>query len=300
MYRKKNVVQKKSSASKTPSKGYAKAASSRPSPAAIMEKGHGHKGTPRRSHHERSAGGRTNPQITLFKPDGTNQILPREYLTKLRTTYAGIFTVAAFGAATGSITDVEFNANDPYRPFSGMATSPVTWMNGATPATLAATNFGVLCSAVLYNSCIVLATKMRIDFTPSGISANDSIAVALTPCINNVNPPATYELAVKQPFTKSKVIRSIGAGQGENSIELTVDWADFIGIDRKTFASDPSGNFSAQVTPAGAFSSPTKLFYFVFNMNTVDLLQPAQPMPFQVQYTHYVKFYDFTDMIVSP
>src|ERR1035438_1479285 len=84
----KNVVQKKSSTRKTPAyKGYSnyipKEASPRPSAYRSSS-----------SHSQGGKSGISTSQAIVYDPGSTNSILPREYYTKLRTTYSGMTSLS--------------------------------------------------------------------------------------------------------------------------------------------------------------------------------------------------------------
>lgn len=242
----------------------------------------------------------TDLQVTFFDPLGTNQVLPREYYTTLHSTYAGIIATTAGDWTGGALAPLNMVSNDAYRPFANWTPTWFSWVNGVSPTALSATNYSTLLSASLYTKCIVLATEIKITFSQSDTSNNDSLYVTLTPTLDNVSlgPPQDVVEAWKQPFTKSKTILCIK--DKPQPIKCYTDWGDFLGYDRKVFEQDTENAWSSGVTAGGVYTSPSTFVYTTLNINMCDEAAPSLALPYELSVKHYVRYYDFTDANITP
>lgn len=303
-----NVVSKKSSSRKTPSyKGYASNISKASSSSRASED---------RSSRASSQGGQSGistTQVIVYDPGASNTILPREYYTKLRTTYSGVIPVAAFtaGPGEGNLTlPIFMCCNDVTTPFGNgtvpggtypgwvNAGAPYIWMGyGAltTPVTLSSTNVSRLFNQYLYSMVLVTSWELEISLDPSlATTANDEMIITMTPTFDlGASAPDTCTAALAQPFTTHQIIRS--AGNEPVPCSIYVNTADFVGFTREEFKGDVALNYActlnsityARVVPA------IKIFTAV-NINILDCTTPTYPIPFTVKLVQYVKFFGDT------
>lgn len=303
----KNVVQKKSSTRKTPAyKGYSnyipKEASPRPSAYRSSS-----------SHSQGRKSGISSSQAIVYDPGSTNSILPREYYTKLRTTYSGIIPVAAFtaGPGEGDLTlPIFMCCNDVLTPF-GNGTVPggtyPGWVNGAnpfiwmgygaltTPTTLSSTNVYRLWNKYLYSSVLVTGWELEISLDPSlATTANDALLLTMTPTFDlGISAPDTVTAALAQPYTKHQIIR--GAGNEPKPCTLYVETAPFLGFTKEEFKGDVALNYSCNINAISyATGPPTIKIFTAININMVDCTSPTYVVPFTVKLVQYVKFFGDT------
>nr|WAE42855.1 MAG: capsid protein [Cressdnaviricota sp.] len=303
-----SATRKNVSAKKRPTKpsyaGYAKAASRSPASSA------------HRSGSSSSQGGEhgiSTTQVIVYDPGDSNTVLPREYYTKLRSTYSGVIPQTAFtaGPGEGNLTlPIAMCCNDVIKPFGNgtvpggtypgwvNGTVPYVWMNyGAltTPTTLPSTNVGRLWNQQLYSMVLVTGYELELFLDPSlATTANDEVLVTMTPTFNlGLNEPNNVTLALAQPFTKHQIIRA--AGSEPVPCKLYIDVADFVGFTREEFKGDVALNYACTINNITyAEASPAVKLFTIININTLDCTTPSYPIPFTVRLTQYVKFFGGT------
>ena len=269
-----------------------------------------------RSRGASSQGGKSGiseTQIIVYNPGSSNSILPREYFTKLRTTYSGVIPIAAFtaGPGEGNLTlPIFMCCNDVIAPF-GNGTVPggtyAGWVNGGTPyiwmgygalttpTTLPSTNSGRLWNKYLYASVLVTSWELEISLDPSlATTANDGLIITMTPTFDlGVSAPDTVTAALAQPFTKHQIVR--GAGNVPKPCTLYVDIPEFTGFNKEEFTNDVAENYACIINAVTyAETSPPIKIFTAININMVDCTTPTYPVPFTVKLVQYVKFFQDT------
>lgn len=314
MYRKKNVVQKKSSTSKTPSRP-------RPRPAAVSKKSNvspaASKSRNARTESHHTGDGST--QVLIFRPGlGGSAILPREYFTRLRTSYSGIWPVAAFEAGPGQgnlSLPITMCVNDVIQPFGGTAfagttyqgwantitASQPTWMDlGAvqTPTTNSSNSVYQLFTAQVYGSVLVNSASLSISINPSVTANNDDIILTITPSCDltgtpgSGTPPDVYH-ALNMDYTVHETFH--GTGNGPRTLTQYIDFPSYLGLSKEEWENDPAMTYANVIGGSTlARSSPQARVFFVVNANVIDLTTPTQVVPFTVTLDQYVKFFNLT------
>lgn len=278
------------------------------------------KASPRASAHRSSGSssqggqsGVSTSQIIVYNPGSSNTILPREYYTKLRTTYNGVIPVAAFtaGPGEGNLTlPIFMCCNDVITPF-GNGTVPggtyPGWVNGGTPyiwmgygatttpTTLSSTNVNRLFNQYLYSMVLVTGWELEISLDPSlATTANDEMMITMTPTFDlGVSAPDTCTAALAQPFTTHQIIRA--AGNEPKPCIMFVNIADFVGFTKEEFKGDVALNYACYLNAVTyARAVPLIKVFTAINMNILDCTTPTYPIPFTVKLVQYVKFFGDT------
>lgn len=300
-----NVASKKSSSRKAPYKGYA-ASIPKASPRASADRSRG-------ASSQGGKSGISETQIIVYNPGSSNSILPREYFTKLRTTFSGIIPTGAFttGPGEGNLTlPIFMCCNDVVTPFGNgtvpggtypgwvNAGTPYVWMGYGsltTPTTLHSTNVTQLWNKYLYSSVLVTSWELEISLDPSlATTANDGLMITMTPTLNlGANAPDTCTAALAQPYTKHQIVR--GAGNEPKPCTLYVDIPEFTGFNKEEYTNDVAENYACIVNAVSyALSSPTIKVFTAININMLDCTTPSYVIPFTVKLVQYVKFFQST------
>lgn len=234
-----------------------------------------------------------NGRMILYRAPN-NAVLPREFFTKLRSRYGGTILPAAFAA--GQALNIPMHGNDVFTPFSWATAigAGITWMNGISPAALAATGHSTFGAVNLYENYLVLGTSVKVWFNPQ--IAGDQIIVTLTPTntAGGANPTNVTN-ALKQPYNRFKEFRI--AGSGPSPLKFYIKWSKFLGVGKQFYSNDPAVGWGGIYNAA-----PVNPLWIVMNINTLDCAVPAVAggIPFTIEVKHYVKYAKFDAAQVNP
>lgn len=175
--------------------------------------------------------------------------LPQEYITKLRARGQGYLTpTGANPIGFASNYYWWYNnmvLNQIYVPFSAFQSSGINQIDGLNWTTsnfTQALGFTTLCNAVTYGRYLPISCKIILKFMP--VAVNDRIHVALTPLQSGTGaaPPVNITQAIDTPWC---VRGEFNQGETTRSMTMFVDFAKFLGIDKKIYMNSSDGSYDA-------------------------------------------------------
>lgn len=204
---------------------------------------------------------------------------PKGYFTTFRTVWTSV--VAAGLAAKNTI--ALFQANNPFTPFSVLASPFQTGVDESSAYTVKnpAGLTQVIATAGLYNSYHVLRCKLRITCMVGALG--DSLMVGIAPTLNSGTTYGSMGSLEQGPRSKTKQFTTSNSAS-QDSISYSLDIPNFFGLSLEEYLADPSsgGNYSAG--PVGLGLAILECRYQV-NDNAVTSV--ASSWKFELEYDTY-------------
>lgn len=216
-----------------------------------------------------------NPNNLMFPSEWFGKIV-----TRVKMSLAAA-TPAPWTASGGLL--VYVNANSCIQPFQNITATGITYLTGYSSATVPV-GFSKLCNANMYFRYQVTAFNLQVRADPAALG--DSVLVAVTPS-GGATVPANYAASEGQFMTKNKLFQS-SRGQN-NKLSCFVDISKYYGVDKKIFNNDAENSWSSSYNAA-----PANIVTAVCNLQMSDNLPPSVVMPFEMQLTQYIRFFDFS------
>lgn len=226
-----------------------------------------------------------------WKPHHHNP-MPLEYLTKFRAIGQGYLPsgsvpgIPVTTSATGNWYFNNLTMNSLYQPFSALQTASVNHINSlnwATNSFLQPVGFLTLCNSTTYRNYQVLACKVKVTFYPGYES--DRFTVCMSPLSpgSGAAVPTSITAIQAEPWAKTKVFN---VGETTRSLSMYVDFAKYLGIDKKVFRNDTNQY-------AGYYAgNPTTQIGLAIVAQTSDHNSPTGAIGFKIEYEWYTRLWN--------